>query len=462
MMPNFTLAMTEQQHRSIQKHLFPGDGLEASAILICGRSGRQERRLSVRSILLVPHEQCSVRTEVSISWPGSWIEQAIDIAEMHSFSVILAHSHPGGFFGFSSTDDKSDKLTMPALFSALPSAPHGSATMTPDGDLCARIFLSQEAKPVACKTTCIGTSIRELTPNGWQHSMPFTREMTNKIEKMTACVVGVSGTGGVVAEMLARLGIGRLILVDHDHVEHKNLNRIPHSTPAHANTKTLKVKMIAEAIKTYRENIEVIEVPEQINAVDAIRAASGADILFSCVDSIEGRLYCDLIAQAAIIPLIDMGVVIPTRKEANGSRKIGDICGRIDYVHPHGSSLQDRGVVTPEALYREDLFRHSPSDALRQLKEGYIQGVMEEAPSVVHVNTRAASDAVNEWLSRLFPLRHEYNSEYARTQFSLAAMETDFCAEQDFSVGRKPLLGQGLARPFLGLPSTEQIPEQPA
>lgn len=461
-MTDLAIAMTEQQHKSMLLHLFPGDGLEASAILVCGRSGIGEERLSVRNVIPVPYQECSTRTRNKISWPGQWLERAIDIAESGSFSIVLVHSHPGGLYGFSKVDDESDALIISSLFSALPKGPHGSAVMTPDGHLCVRLFLSATSDPHPCKATRVGTDIYELSPQGWQYVLPFTKSMTERLASLSVCVVGVSGTGGIVAELISRMGVGRLILIDFDHVEHKNLNRIPHSTLVHADEKTAKVQMMADAIKCYRADIEIIQVKEAIGVPSAIKAASGADVIFSCVDSIEGRLYCDLIGQASIIPLIDLGVTIPTRQGEDGSRKIGDICGRVDYVCPDGPSLQDRGVVTPEGLYRENLLRCDPEDAARQLKEGYIKGVIEEAPSVIHLNMRAAQEAVNEWLCRLFPLRHEDNSNYARILFSLAAMETDFYQEEDFQVGQKLLLGQGLAEPLLGMSLYEAQPEEAA
>ena len=50
--------------------------------------------------------------------------------------------------------------------------------------------------------------------------------MSAELSRLTAVVVGVSGSGSIVAEQLARLGFGRVILIDFDKVEKKNLNRI--------------------------------------------------------------------------------------------------------------------------------------------------------------------------------------------------------------------------------------------
>ena len=46
-----TLALTGDQHEFLRRHLFPGDGNEAAAILLCGRrDGDRRKRLAVRDI----------------------------------------------------------------------------------------------------------------------------------------------------------------------------------------------------------------------------------------------------------------------------------------------------------------------------------------------------------------------------------------------------------------------------
>lgn len=56
----------------------------------------------------------------------------------------------------------------------------------------------------------------------------FDRNVPGTTEKLAAATVGIAGCGGLgsnAAVALARAGIGRLILVDHDRVEPSNLNR---------------------------------------------------------------------------------------------------------------------------------------------------------------------------------------------------------------------------------------------
>ncbi len=74
----------------------------------------------------------------------------------------------------------------------------------------------------------------------------FTSGMTEVVSKLSACVIGVSGTGSVVAEQLARLGFGQIILIDFDRIERRNLNRILNAGLAEVGA--LKVDVFANAI----------------------------------------------------------------------------------------------------------------------------------------------------------------------------------------------------------------------
>lgn len=449
------LAISEGHHAKLREHLFPGDGLEAAAIVLCAQSAAH--RYVVNQILLVDHADCGVRSPDRICWPGTVIEEAIDLTEAHALSIVLIHSHPGGLLAFSAIDDDSDRDVMPALFEASesPSTRHGSAIMTPDGAICARLY---DRQLVATPVNAVHLAGDELLT--WQASeqgsllpipMAFSTEMGRHLKCFTACVVGVSGTGSIVVEQLARLGFGRLILIDFDEIEFKNLNRILNATLDDARNNTAKVARLASVIPTYRDDIEVLTLKASIATRNAIELAGEADVLFCCVDSFEGRQVCDRIAAAFLQPLFDVAVTIPTYQSASGVA-VGDVCGRVDYVKPGGSTLADRGVYTSETLRLEYLQQVAPNELAEQVAEGYIKGVADEAPSVISLNMRAASDCVMEFIARAYPFRQEPNAERARTQFSLAAGEEEFMSETDFSCALNSHLGRGLIEPLLGMP----------
>ena len=449
---SFTL--TESQHLKLQKMLFPGDGLESAAILLCRYTGPQRERLIVSEIIDVPDEDCTERKVDFVSWPGGNIEAAIDLAEIQGDAIVLTHSHPGGWLQFSNVDNESDSSTMASLFAAIESKGyfHGSAIMTPNGAMKVRVYDDAGKSREIPQVWRVGHNITELGPTLDQQAMPFGSKMTDIFSHQTACVIGVSGTGSLVAELLARKGIGHLVLIEYDIMKHKNLNRIVNSTKADAQLNRLKTALMAKAIGQYAPDTFVTVIDSPIENSEAIVAASSADILFSCVDSMTGRSISESISRHCLIPLIDVGVTIPTRKDTENHPHVADVCGRIDYVRPDGPSLSDRGVVTAEGLRREYLMLSAPDAAKREIEAGYINGVHEEAPSVMALNMRASSDAVMEWIERQFPYRLDGSKGFARTLFSHAAGEVEFASDDEFECGPLNELAQGLVEPLLGIP----------
>lgn len=55
--------------------------------------------------------------------------------------------------------------------------------------------------------------------------MLYGQDYLEKLNDKTVCLFGLGGVGGYVAESLARVGVGHLILVDHDTIAQSNLNR---------------------------------------------------------------------------------------------------------------------------------------------------------------------------------------------------------------------------------------------
>ena len=454
MNPRTTLALPASLHSTIWEHLFPGDGMEAAAILICAKIPGHRTKLLAHDYILVPHAHC-VREADRLTWPGSYIEDAIDKAEKENASIILIHSHPGGLFDFSLADNQSDSATIPALQSGI-DAVHGSAIMIPNGVILARLYDTRMRSKLVDLVSVAGDNIQYWWSARPEHEVDkrpiaFTGEMTAELGQLTACVIGVSGTGSLVAEQVARLGFGKVILIDFDIAERKNLNRIIYATGNDADSGRLKVELFAEAITSYRGEGVAHAVPLNIATREAVIAASESDVLFSCVDTLAARNIADLICASCLIPLFDVGVVIPTRN-AKSVLAIADVYGRTDYVFPGGSTLCDRGVYNAGTLAEEYLRNASPKSYQDQLNAGYMKGVLEEAPAVISLNMQAAAKCVMEFIARAYPFRHDGNERYARHLFSLAACESDYFAESTFDRGSNPLLGRGSQEPLLGLP----------
>jgi hypothetical protein len=447
-----TIVISTPIQACLQTHLFPGDGLEAAALLLCRRAGRRRLKLLAFDVIPVPHAACRRETD-HLTWPGDFVEAAIARADAENLVVIAVHSHPAGALYFSSLDDDSDRLLLPAIFQGTDRI-CGSGIMLPGGQMRVRLY-PDGAHPVAVDLVLRAGEDIGL---GWRDDpvrpMAFTSGMTAWLGRLSACVIGVSGTGSIVAEQLARLGFGEIILIDFDRVELKNLNRILNSTLAHAQDGTLKVEAFGATIRRYREGCEVVQVPRSIATRDAILAASDADVLFSCVDTGEGRHIADRIGAYFLMPLFDVGVSIPTCPSPDGERRsIIEVCGRVDYVYPGASNLQDRNVYDPALLEAEYLAQAAPDAYQRKLNDGYLQGAGEQAPAVISLNMRAACACVMEFIARAFPFRHDNNAKYARSIFTLCGGEENFYSQDSFAARHRFPMGAGAQEPLIGLPA---------
>ena len=324
--------------------------------------------------------------------------------------------------------------------------------MTPEGKLTGRFYDKNLSPQYIDKFLIVGQNIELVARQSSSNVMPFSADMTQSLKNFKVGVIGASGTGSIVIENLARLGVGHLVLIDDDVIEHKNLNRILNSTIQDAENQKSKVKVLADAINQYRSDVVLTVLDSKIGTRQAILEAATCDVLFSCVDTVSARMHVDLVGEYFLLPVFDIGVTIPTGSK-DGKPFITEVCARLDYIQPHRSSLKDRKVYTPDSLRAEYLKETSPDIYEKQLKEGYFKGVHEEAPSVISLNMLAASFCINEFIARTFLFRQENNSNYARTVICLGANETEYLREDNFTSISRINVSKGITTPLLGMPN---------
>jgi hypothetical protein len=134
--------------------------------------------------------------------------------------------------------------------------------------------------------------------------------------------------------------------------------------------------------------VEIFE--ERVDTFEAVALLSTCDVVFDCVDSVEGRDILNRIATFYNLPYFDLGV----RLDADGQGGVASVSAGVHYLKPGGSSLKSRGVYTDADLYAEYLKRTDPAFYEDQLQRGYVRGVRVERPAVISINTAVAAAAV--------------------------------------------------------------------
>ncbi|HLA95089.1 MAG TPA: ThiF family adenylyltransferase [Pyrinomonadaceae bacterium] len=454
---NYSFRISGYHHRLLQEHLFPGDGLEAVAFVLCGRSRyRDEYIFTTQKIVPVPYEICD-RTPASVTWRSSFLPDLLHEASRHGLSIVKVHSHPAFYEQFSTLDDESDEETFAAVNSWLDDdQPHGSAIMLPDGRMFGRACNVEEWTPFSMISVAgddlffwYGNDRSDYAADSKveAHLQLFGAGTTARLRRLTIGVVGCSGTGSFAIELLARLAVGKLVLIDHDRIEDRNLNRIANSKECDIGA--FKVDVLKRAVESIGLGTTVDAVPKNLFEPEAVKNISQCDVIFGCMDTAEGRHLLNRIAAFYLIPYFDLGVHLA----ADGEGGISEASGVVHYLQPGGSSLLSRKAYTMEQVRAEGLRRTDPAAYKEQLKAGYIEGANESSPAVASLNSTIAGIAVNEFLARLHAFRSYDNneSEIIRYNFMETMLVTEMSPERCAILTRH--VGRGDVEPLLGWPS---------
>ncbi len=116
------------------------------------------------------------------------------------------------------------------------------------------------------------------------------------------CIVGLGGLGGAVTEILSRLGIGALTLVDGDVFEESNLNRQILSTTQ--NLGASKATAAQSRVRQINPSVQTRIHDELLDAQNAARFIEDADVAVDCLDNLKTRFVLEKAAKVAGIPLV--------------------------------------------------------------------------------------------------------------------------------------------------------------
>ena len=199
-------------------------------------------------------------------------------------------------------------------------------------------------------------------------------------------VIGVGGTGSIVTQQLAHLGVRELTLIDPDVVERSNLNRIVGATPGDVGRP--KTDVAREFVSRIQPNAVVHAVQADVCDAVTARRLLACDFLFCCTDSEGSRAVINQLAYQYCLPVIDLGVAIVAKRGT-----VSHISGRVQLLAPGQPCLVCGNVLDPEQVRRDLL----TEDARR--RDQYIMGNDVVQPAVISINGATASLAVTMMLA---------------------------------------------------------------
>jgi hypothetical protein len=311
--------------------------------------------------------------------------------------LVTFHTHPlaKSEVSFSFYDDEEDPLLVENLQELWPNTLLSSVVLG-EASQKGRLWTSPATQAALTTLVSVGDRLQYLPLDGkLPQPAPHPSEIFDRataltgsgalaqLARSTMAVVGASGTGSLICELLARAGCRRILLIDRDLVKLVNLNRILYATSDDAKRRRPKAEVIKRGIEGLGLECEVVSIVGSILDDVVMQRLNEADLVFGCVDKDYPRMLLCKYAYQHVVPYIDVGAEIGGDKEG-----IVSTDARTNYVAPGRWCLRCTGLVSPRRLAFESL---TGAERKRKIALGYSDDLLIKQPAVMDLNMRAAS-----------------------------------------------------------------------
>ena len=129
-----------------------------------------------------------------------------------------------------------------------------------------------------------------------------TRSEQERFKDSKVTVIGCGGIGGETIEMLARMGVGELVLVDEDAFDLSNLNRQTLATIADLGID--KSAVAAEKVRLINPYVKTTVFNEHVDQNNIDKVIGDSDIVIDALDNVLTRVIVSRTAKEKGIPYI--------------------------------------------------------------------------------------------------------------------------------------------------------------
>ena len=133
--------------------------------------------------------------------------------------------------------------------------------------------------------------------------MPLvSKEEQEKFRNAKITVIGCGGIGGATIEMLARLGVGELVLVDEDSFDTTNLNRQTLATVDDVGKS--KSETAREKVEKINPCVRATSYDEHVNGENIDKLISDSNLVIDALDNVLTRVIVSRRARELKIPFV--------------------------------------------------------------------------------------------------------------------------------------------------------------
>ncbi len=145
-----------------------------------------------------------------------------------------------------------------------------------------------------------------------------------KLHRSKVAIIGLGGLGGTVTEILARIGVCNLTLIDGDCFDESNLNR--QLLSSYENLGIAKAEIAKKRVNEVNPALRAKKIEEFFTAKNGESLLEKVEIAVDCLDTIEDRFILEDACRTVSIPLV--------------SAAIGGTSGQATVIFPGDLGLQ--------------------------------------------------------------------------------------------------------------------------
>ena len=397
--------ITSDAHDRLMSHLFPGDHDEHGAVLRAGfASCGSKIRLTVKDVETAKFGKDYVPGKFGYrALHPTFIHRQIIRCRDQRLAYLAVHNHSSDqHVSFSKVDLASHERGYPALGDIGKGVPVGALVFGRRA-VAADIWLPDGTRRTIGSYHIIGQTVKRLyssPPEVTKASGHYDRQVRMfgsagqaYLRTSKVAVVGLGGIGSLVAEYLARLGVGHLLLIDSDSIEDTNLSRVVGATLVDVKTGQRKTHIAVRHVREANDEAVLDAISEDVAKDSIAMTLRDCDFIFLAADSMRARLVVNALVHQYLIPAVQMGVKI--RGGSSGS--LEEAMCAVRHLRPGKGCLWCNGLIDGTQLAIE-----AKTDEERK-DQAY--GVREPNPSVITLNAVAAGHAVNDFLFDILDLR---------------------------------------------------------
>lgn len=316
--------MSATVHDELAAHLLRCDGQEDICLATYTTSTGAHRTTRILATVELPRDgERQVHGNATIT--GAYVLRVAMEAARAGHGVTLLHSHPGaaGWQGMSGPDTDAES-SYAGMVQQLTGLPLVGMTLAGDHTWSARVWIDGTAQ-WAGSVRRVGPMMATAWNDDLVPALVDAREQARTIAawgerlhrdmtRLRVLVVGVGSVGLDIVQRLAATGLLEIGVMDYDHVEELNRDRMIGATRRDARLRRRKIDVaarLAHRAATAR-TLTVHRHAGSICTPTGLAAALDYDVIFSCVDRPWPRAVLNSIAYADLIPVIDGGIAIDT------------------------------------------------------------------------------------------------------------------------------------------------------